>query len=217
MNRQERRRAGKADKGLTEKLRAELPGILGWAVRGCLEWQRRGLEPPASIQAATDDYRTESDPLAGFLAEYCVLGDGLASPANPLYKAYARWAADQGYRDRELLTSTAFGRLAGSRFDSGRSRAGKVYYGLGLLNAQQSDLKVTGFTSDDPSLPLNLPMYSPTRDLLENSSQPVTPVTEENELCTQANCDLPGTHAEPTTGELVCLAHFQKLASEVTS
>jgi putative DNA primase/helicase len=27
------------DKRLDERLRAELPGILAWAVRGCLEWQ----------------------------------------------------------------------------------------------------------------------------------------------------------------------------------
>src|SRR5262249_34700305 len=39
------------DKTLPEKLRAELPGILAWAVRGCLEWRVKGLAPPDSVLA----------------------------------------------------------------------------------------------------------------------------------------------------------------------
>jgi len=34
-----------ADRSLDKKLKAEAPGILAWIVRGCLEWQRRGLKP----------------------------------------------------------------------------------------------------------------------------------------------------------------------------
>ena len=37
---------GERDPRLAEKLRAEFPGILAWAVRGCLDWQERGAEPP---------------------------------------------------------------------------------------------------------------------------------------------------------------------------
>jgi len=33
------------DKNLTEKLEAELPGILAWAVEGCLAWQKEGMNP----------------------------------------------------------------------------------------------------------------------------------------------------------------------------
>jgi putative DNA primase/helicase len=35
--------AKQVDPNLMEKLRAEYPGILAWAVRGCLSWQQRGL------------------------------------------------------------------------------------------------------------------------------------------------------------------------------
>jgi len=34
------------DKNLLEKLRAEAPGILNWAIHGCLAWQRDGLISP---------------------------------------------------------------------------------------------------------------------------------------------------------------------------
>src|SRR5262249_22300760 len=49
------------DKQLAQKLRAELPGILAWMVRGCLEWQRDGLGLPAVVKAATEEYRSEED------------------------------------------------------------------------------------------------------------------------------------------------------------
>jgi putative DNA primase/helicase len=37
------------DKELGEKLKAEWPAILSWLIRGCLEWQRIGLAPPAVV------------------------------------------------------------------------------------------------------------------------------------------------------------------------
>ena len=37
------------DKKLAEKLCKELPGILNWAIKGCLEWQEHGLVPPSAV------------------------------------------------------------------------------------------------------------------------------------------------------------------------
>jgi putative DNA primase/helicase len=46
----------KRDKRLMEKLQAELPGILRWAVEGCLAWQREELEAPPVVRRVTGDY-----------------------------------------------------------------------------------------------------------------------------------------------------------------
>ena len=48
--------APERDPQLREKLRAEWPAILRWAIDGCLEWQRVGLRPPARVVAATEEY-----------------------------------------------------------------------------------------------------------------------------------------------------------------
>ena len=40
------------DREMGAKLRAEAPGILAWAVRGCLEWQLRGLDEPQEVRQA---------------------------------------------------------------------------------------------------------------------------------------------------------------------
>jgi putative DNA primase/helicase len=41
------------DPELAEKLKAEWPGILAWAINGCLEWQRIGLAPPAASRSSS--------------------------------------------------------------------------------------------------------------------------------------------------------------------
>ena len=41
------------DRRFGERLRAELPGILAWALRGCRDWQQHGLQPPGLVADAT--------------------------------------------------------------------------------------------------------------------------------------------------------------------
>jgi putative DNA primase/helicase len=57
---------GERDPELPNRLRAELPGILAWAVQGCLLWLESGLGVPDQVRAATDAYRRESDILGAF-------------------------------------------------------------------------------------------------------------------------------------------------------
>ena len=59
------------DKHLGRKLRAELPGILAWAVKGCLRWQKEGLGEPAAVATAVAHYRQEMDLVADFIADSC--------------------------------------------------------------------------------------------------------------------------------------------------
>lgn len=55
-----------------EIIRDELPGVLKWAIEGCLEWQRLdGLNPPEQVVKAVEEYRAESDSLGHFIAECC--------------------------------------------------------------------------------------------------------------------------------------------------
>ena len=64
------------DLDLMKKLRAELPGILAAAIRGCLAWQKQRLNPPAAVVKATMQYRKESDLLGEFFGLYCTIGKG---------------------------------------------------------------------------------------------------------------------------------------------
>lgn len=97
----------KVDDKILEKLTAELPGILAWAVGGCVLWQRDGLAAPAAVVEATEEYRAESDVLGAFLEECCELGSDFDAPSSLLYEAYVRWCSRGG--ERHVLTLTAFG------------------------------------------------------------------------------------------------------------
>ena len=64
----------KADSDQPAKLREELPGVLAWAVRGCVEWHRHGLGTAAAVEAATAKYRAETDVIDRFFSDVCVFG-----------------------------------------------------------------------------------------------------------------------------------------------
>jgi putative DNA primase/helicase len=67
--------SGKQDKQLAEKLKAEWPGILQWAINGCLEWQQVGLAPPACVTIATEAYLEAEDSVTQWLHECSTIGD----------------------------------------------------------------------------------------------------------------------------------------------
>lgn len=92
---------------LSDELKDELPGILAWAVEGCLLWQEQRLRPPHVVQAAVEEYRAESDTIARFLEECCESDPSAVTPAKAIYVAYTHWAESMGeYR----LSANALGR-----------------------------------------------------------------------------------------------------------
>lgn len=79
------------DKHFFEKLKEELPGILAWAVRGCLAWQKEGLGTSAEVKQATEVYRREMDVLGPFLEEHCEFSETYRVTAKALREAYLGW------------------------------------------------------------------------------------------------------------------------------
>jgi putative DNA primase/helicase len=94
------------DRQMAAKLRAEDAGILAWAVRGCLEWRRRGLGEPDEVKAATQSHRREMDTIGRFIEERCEVGPNFRETTTRLYCAYRAWC-DQTAEQRE--SPKAFG------------------------------------------------------------------------------------------------------------
>ena len=92
------------DKQLPAKLREELPGILAWAVRGCLDWQQYGLGEPKAIIDATANYQTAEDVLLNFISECCVMAPEAKVKAADLLDAYKEWSGDRHITTRKLTT-----------------------------------------------------------------------------------------------------------------
>ena len=79
------------DSELESKLKAELPGIMRWAIDGCLDWQTNGLVRPEVVLAATDEYFESQDLFGRWFEEQCDTSDKMAWTATK--DLYASWAA----------------------------------------------------------------------------------------------------------------------------
>lgn len=121
------------DPKLTEKLRAEMSGILNWALEGCLMWQKNGLKTPPEVMAATTEYRKTQDILAAFLSDCCVIGKYYNVTFSDLYKEYEKWCDDNGEKP---LSNRKFSMILDERgLSNHRGTAGaRVRYGLRLRN-----------------------------------------------------------------------------------
>lgn len=85
------------DPELQEKLKAEWPGILQWAIEGCLEWQAIGLQPPTAVRMATEGYLSDEDTIQRFLDEKCQKAppDEFVE-ISVLFAAWREWCAATG-------------------------------------------------------------------------------------------------------------------------
>jgi putative DNA primase/helicase len=119
------------DPKLTQKLTEELPGILAWAVRGCLAWRDQELGLPDEVRSATDAYRDEMDVYGGFLDELCVAGGSATITAKELYEAYTRWCDSNGEKPRSQKALASGLRERG--FEAAKGTKGtRIWRGLRL-------------------------------------------------------------------------------------
>jgi P4 family phage/plasmid primase-like protien len=125
------------DPDLMSKLRDELPGILAWAVRGCLAWQAEGLGEPSEVRDATSEYRAENDHVGAFLVACCAERQDGSVSAKRLFEAYCRWCSTIG---EEPLLQREFGRRLTQR-NIKREKVGTYFYtGLELRPDELDDV-----------------------------------------------------------------------------
>jgi putative DNA primase/helicase len=120
----------KKDRTLADRLKAELPGILRWAIEGCLMWHTDGLRDPPEVMAAGKAYRDEMDTVGQFLSECCtVMSDHpeVRTQSQALYEAFCAYAGT-------ILTQTMFSLRLKERGFTTKSSHGRAYWqGIGLM------------------------------------------------------------------------------------
>lgn len=122
------------DRDLLHKLEGELPGILQWAIAGCLEWQREGLQPPAIITEAVRQYREESDTLGRFIAEQCEVRNLAQVKSSAFYQRYQKFCEQSG--ERWIASKDLPHEMQRRGFDHKRGTGGQRLY-LGIEFAQE--------------------------------------------------------------------------------
>lgn len=162
------------DKHLDDRLAGELPGILAWAVRGCLEWQRHEcLGEPADVREASSEYIAEADPLGQFMQERCEYHAAASVSASELFAQFEAWRCGQDAI--AAMTATAFGRAVSDRGVAKKKVSGTIrYLGLKIRGVGDDQGELGGFET--------VLRFSPTIDLHkekpENLPKPSEPSRE---------------------------------------
>ncbi|CAD7501232.1 phage/plasmid primase, P4 family [Aeromonas dhakensis] len=136
------------DPMLMEKLQAEMPGILNWAIQGCQMWQEQRLKAsiPARLKQDVETYRAESDMVGCFLEECTQARAGAKVPMSEVYAAYSRWAQQNGEWAMKQLALKK--KLMEKGFAVPRYNSKATVIGLTLLDSEMADMTASSSKTD---------------------------------------------------------------------
>jgi putative DNA primase/helicase len=118
-------RIDKPDPDLFEKLKAELPGILNWALDGWKVYQSQGIRLPSAVEKESKAYRAESDIVGRFLDERCKIDKpDRDTTAKNMFSAFQVWAEESGLR---AGSSISFGRRMEGRLIKHKNGNGLLF------------------------------------------------------------------------------------------
>jgi len=99
---------GREDRDLDDKLEAELPGILNWAIEGLANLRAKGsITQPQSGREILLDFRELVAPIMSFINDECVRDKAVVSDIDALFHVYKKWCEANGYKP---FAKNAFGR-----------------------------------------------------------------------------------------------------------
>jgi putative DNA primase/helicase len=122
--------AEERDGELTEKLKAEWPGILAWLIEGALEWQTEGLRPPKAVLDATEAYLSAEDATAAWIDDKCERDPSTWEQSSALFASWTSWAEQTGEFAGSMKRFAQT--LEGRGFCRHKMNRGQGFYGLRL-------------------------------------------------------------------------------------
>lgn len=112
-----------------------LQSVLVWAVNGCLEWQRIGLNEPIEVLKTTNDFRNECDVLESFFADECEVAINHEAPVKMFYHAFKDWCTDNGHMP---ASSTTFSRMMETKkYIKYKKKYGWIWQGIKIAKYEQ--------------------------------------------------------------------------------
>lgn len=138
------------DPTLPQKLEAEAPAILAWAIAGTRMWLDEGLEPPRAIEGANESYFDAEDIVNRWMETSCDVGDQYMTARTELWQSWKAWAERNGEHPRS--NRWLFGQLRDRGCKEFRGGKGRMFSGIGVYAEYieyQSDL-YGGKGKDEP-------------------------------------------------------------------
>lgn len=112
------------DEAMAEKLVGEAEGVLGLVVAAAGAYLARGLQQPAVVKKARDEYRSQMDLLAEWLEECCEVNSGYSEEMKRLWLSWEAFAKSRGVLGM-VRSSVALGKRMDKRFPSSKDGYGR--------------------------------------------------------------------------------------------
>lgn len=125
--------------------RKELPGILNWAIEGCMRWRKEGLAEPVDVRKATRNYREENDLLGEFIALRCVFEKGSWISTPELYRVFQEWWVETRGPRAQPISMGWFARMMTERpeIKTAKRRELRGWKGIAVRKEMGSDYRRT--------------------------------------------------------------------------
>lgn len=122
----------KKDPSLGDKIdKHEASGVFNWLLNGCLEWRKIGLDTPAAVKIATQQYRKDEDTLGRYIEDKCITDVNAKVAQADLYQEYKCWCVQNG--DLPMGSKTFYGKIEGRGFARDRVAGVRLFKGIGLI------------------------------------------------------------------------------------
>ena len=144
---------GMEDLTMKARLRANLAGVLRWAVEGARAWYAQGrLLPPEDVVTATKEHRAKQDYIGQWIEECCALRPGAWVSSASLMESYNQWCAANGLK---ALRSNEVAETLKARFDCFEKRQGHAgargYVGIMLTAHYESGVSTNQVSANEKS------------------------------------------------------------------
>lgn len=125
---------------LNEKLEAEFPGILAWAVRGCIGWQEEGLQESDSMKHAIQEYRADMDVFQQFIDDCMLVTDRDLDVVGgqQIYDHYRYWCERSGHRPASITKFAEKMKRKGFK-KKPRTNKGNFWIGFQIRQAEDTE------------------------------------------------------------------------------
>lgn len=124
--------ASKADVNLTNKLKAEINGILNWAIEGYRMYKKHGLRKsePDAIKSQRNSYHNEMDIVGRFIDECCMLDSQASVKSSDIWDVYKIWCEGN---NEHAGTIRKFSIELEKRFEKEKKSDGRYFLGIDFI------------------------------------------------------------------------------------
>lgn len=152
---------GAEDTKLADRLLAELPSILLWAIEGFRRLRLRGyFTQPVSGAVAMREMRDISSPVSAFVRDKCVIQSGASCDVKDMYESWRKWCDEQGRKEpgtiqifgRNLTAAYAEIRTVNTRDTGTESGRRRIYSGIRLRSEYEN---IVGKDDGEDSVNIN--------------------------------------------------------------